>query len=388
MTVNNVSQTKGERMKRARWLWLAAVLMLALIGAGCGGGNEESSGGTATSGGAKDKVTLQLKWVTQAQFAGYYAAQAQGYYDDEGLDVDIKVGGPDIVPEQVVLGGQAEFGIDWLDNLLATRDQNGDIVNIAQVFARSGMTEVTWKDSGLDSIASLKGKKVGVWLGGNEHKLFAALNKNGIDPQSDVEVVAQPFDMNLFLNREVDAAAAMTYNELAQVLEQENPDTGELYTLDDLNVLKMSDQGTGALEDGVFVRGDWIQDEANQDIATRFLKASFKAWIFCRDNPDECLQIVLDNGPTLGEGHQNWQLNEINKLIWPNDLGIGVMNPDDFANTAKIAIDYGVIKNEASSDAYIDTYAKAAVEELKADGADVNGASWQAPTVEVTAGGE
>jgi NitT/TauT family transport system substrate-binding protein len=388
MTVNNVSQTKGERMKRARWLWLAAVLMLALIAAGCGGGNEESSGGTATSGGAKDKVTLQLKWVTQAQFAGYYAAKAQGYYDDEGLDVDIKVGGPDIVPEQVVLGGQAEFGIDWLDNLLATRDQNGDIVNIAQVFARSGMTEVTWKDSGLDSIASLKGKKVGVWLGGNEHKLFAALNKNGIDPQSDVEVVAQPFDMNLFLNREVDAAAAMTYNELAQVLEQENPDTGELYTLDDLNVLKMSDQGTGALEDGVFVRGDWIQDEANQDIATRFLKASFKGWIFCRDNPDECLQIVLDNGPTLGEGHQNWQLNEINKLIWPNDLGIGVMNPDDFANTAKIAIDYGVIKNEASSDAYIDTYAKAAVEELKADGADVNGASWQAPTVEVTAGGE
>ena len=381
-------EREGERMKRARWLWLAAVLVLALVGAGCGGGNEESSGGTGTSGGAKDKVTLQLKWVTQAQFAGYYAAKAQGYYDDEGLDVDIKVGGPDIVPEQVVLGGQAEFGIDWLDNLLATRDQNGDIVNIAQVFARSGMTEVTWKDSGLDSIASLKGKKVGVWLGGNEHKLFAALNKNGIDPQSDVEVVAQPFDMNLFLNREVDAAAAMTYNELAQVLEQENPDTGELYTLDDLNVLKMSDQGTGALEDGVFVRGDWIQDEANQDIATRFLKASFKGWIFCRDNPDDCLQIVLDNGPTLGEGHQNWQLNEINKLIWPNDLGIGVMNPDDFANTAKIAIDYGVIKNEASSDAYIDTYAKAAVEELKADGADVNGASWQAPTVEVTAGGE
>jgi NitT/TauT family transport system substrate-binding protein len=377
-------------MKRARWLWLAAVLVLALLGAGCGGGNEESGGGTGTgaSGGAKDKVTLQLKWVTQAQFAGYYAAKAEGYYDDEGLDVDIKVGGPDIVPEQVVLGGQAEFGIDWLDNLLATRDQSGDIVNIAQVFARSGMTEVTWADSGLDSIASLKGKKVGVWLGGNEHKLFAALNKNGIDPQSDVEVVAQPFDMNLFLNREVDAAAAMTYNELAQVLEQENPDTGELYQLADLNVLKMSDQGTGALEDGVFVRSDWIQDEANQDIATRFLKASFKGWIFCRDNPDECLQIVLDNGPTLGEGHQRWQLNEINKLIWPNDLGIGVMNPDDFDNTAQIAIDYGVIKNEASSDAYIDTYAKQAVEDLKSEGADVNGADWQAPTVEVTPGGE
>jgi NitT/TauT family transport system substrate-binding protein len=376
-------------MRRARWFWLTALTALAFIGAGCGGGNGEGGGGTGTAAGGKmDKVTLQLKWVTQAQFAGYYAAKEQGYYEDEGLDVTIKPGGPDIVPEQVVLGDQAEFGIDWLDNLLATRDQGGDIVNIAQVFARSGMTEVTWKDSGLSQITALRGKKVGVWLGGNEHKLFAALTKNGIDPKKDVQVVAQPFDMNLFLNREVDAAAAMTYNELAQVLEQENPDTGELYTLDDLNVLKMSDQGTGALEDGVFVRGDWIQDEGNQDIAKRFLKASLKGWVYCRDNPDECLQTVLDNGPTLGEGHQRWQLNEINKLIWPNDLGIGIMNPDDFANTAKIAVDYKVIKNEASSDAYQDAYAKAAVEELKAAGVDVNGAGWQAPTVEVTAGGE
>jgi NitT/TauT family transport system substrate-binding protein len=360
-----------------------------LVGAGCGGDEEGTGGGgTGTEAAQMDKVTLQLKWVTQAQFAGYYAAAEQGYYADEGLDVTIKPGGPDIVPEQVVLGDQAEFGIDWLDNLLATRDQGGDIVNIAQVFARSGMTEVTWKDSGLDQITALKGKKVGVWLGGNEHKLFAALTKNGIDPQKDVEVVAQPFDMNLFLNREVDAAAAMTYNELAQVLEQENPDTGDLYSLDDLNVLKMSDLGTGALEDGVFVRSDWLSDEKNKDIAGRFLKASFKGWVFCRDNPEECLQIVLDNGPTLGEGHQRWQLNEINKLIWPNDGGIGIMNPDDFANTAKIALDYKIIKAAASDDAYDDTYAQLAVQDLKEGGVDVNGASWQAPTVEVTPGGE
>ena len=143
-----------------------------------------------------------------------------------------------------------------------------------------------------------------------------------------MEIVAQPFDMNLFLNREVDAAAAMTYNELAQVLEQENPDTGELYTLEDLNVMLMSDLGTGALEDGVFVQSEWIEDDANQDVATRFLKASFRGWVFCRDNFEECLQHVLDNGPTLGEGHQRWQLNEINKLIWPNELGIGIMDPE------------------------------------------------------------
>ena len=380
-------------MRKARWWRLAALVaavLLALVA--CGGDDDEDGDASGDTGSGEpaelQPATLQLKWVTQAQFAGYYAALDQGYYEDEGIDLTIKPGGPDIVPEQVVLGGQAEFGLNWLDNTLATRDQGGEIVNIAQVFARSGMTEVTWADSGLDDINALEGKKVGVWLGGNEHKLFAALTKNGIDPDSDVEIVAQPFDMNLFLNREVDAAAAMTYNELAQVLEQENPDTGELYTLEDLNVFLMSDLGTGALEDGVFVTADWIQDEANQDLATRFLKASFKGWVYCRDNPEECLQIVLENGPTLGEGHQRWQLNEINKLIWPNELGIGVMDPAGFDNTAQIALDYGVIANEASSDTYVTDYADAAIAALEEEGVDVNGADFEPAEVEVTPGGE
>jgi NitT/TauT family transport system substrate-binding protein len=376
-------------MKIPRWFWAALLAALVLALAACGG--EEEGGAPAATGETSQqtaKVTLQLKWVTQAQFAGYYAALEKGFYADEGLDVTIKPGGPDIVPEQAVLGRQADFGIDWLDNLLATRDQGGKIVNIAQVFARSGMTELTWADSGLEQITDLKGKKVGVWLGGNEHKLFAALTKNGIDPQNDVEVVAQPFDMNLFLNREVDAAAAMTYNELAQVLEQKNPDTGDLYQLSDLNVMKMSDLGTGALEDGIFVREDWIADAANQDIAVRFLKASFKGWIYCRDNPDECVQFVLDAGPTLGEGHQAWQMNEINKLIWPNELGVGVMNPSDFETTSQIAVDYKIIKSPAGDDAYVTDYAEQAVQALQDEGEDVNGSDWTAPEVEVTPGGE
>lgn len=385
-------------MTGRRLWWLAApIAALAFVVAGCGGDDEKSAADTtaattAAAGGEEcettDKVTLQLKWVTQAQFAGYYAAQEQGFYEDACLDVTIRPGGPDIVPEQAVLGGQAEFGIDWLDNLLATRDQGEEIVNVAQVFARSGMTEVAFKDSGIDSIDDLRGKKVGVWLGGNEHKLFAALTKNGIDPKKDAEIVAQPFDMNLLLNREVDAAAAMTYNELAQVLEQKNPDTGQLYTLDELNVIKMSEVGTGALEDGIFVQADWLADEANQDITTRFLEASFRGWAFCRDSFDECLQNVLDNGPTLGEGHQRWQLNEINALIWPNEAGIGVMNQADFDLTAQIAKDYGIIKADASPDAYDSTYAQAAVEALEADGVDTKGAAYEKQEVEVTEGGE
>jgi NitT/TauT family transport system substrate-binding protein len=381
-------------MTKARWLRLAMLAVAVLFAlAACGGDDEggDEAGGGDTGGGEPAElqpVTVQLKWVTQAQFAGYYAALEEGYYEDEGLDVTIRPGGPDIVPEQVVLGGQAEFGLNWLDNTLATRDQGGQIVNIAQVFARSGMTEITWADSGLEEISDLAGKKVGVWLGGNEHKLFAALTKNDLDPQSDVEIVAQPFDMNLFLNREVDAAAAMTYNELAQVLEQENPDTGELYTLEDLNVMLMSDLGTGALEDGVFVRSDWIEDDANQDIATRFLKASFRGWVFCRDNFEECLQHVLDNGPTLGEGHQRWQLNEINKLIWPNELGIGIMDPESWEITKQIAVDFGIVENEPDAEAtYRTDLAEAAIAALEEDDVDVTGDGYEPEEVEVTPGG-
>jgi NitT/TauT family transport system substrate-binding protein len=398
-------------MRVMRRTWLAALTVsVALVGAACGSEDEEAASSAvaeavesatapaaegetgetaaATSTPERAEVTLQLKWVTQAQFAGYYAADAQGYYDDEGLDVELKVGGPDITPEQVVASGQAEFGIDWLPALLAARDQGGDLVNIAQVFARSGMTEVTHKDSGITDVAGLRGKKVGVWCCGNENELLAALVKNGMDPKKDVQIVNQPFDMSLFLNRTVDAAAAMTYNELAQVLETKNPKTGQLYTLDDLNVITMEDAGTAMLEDGIFVQGEWIADPKNQDIATRFLKASLKGWVYCRDNPDDCVKTVLDNGPTLGEGHQRWMMNEINALTWPAaEGGIGVMDQEAFDRTAEIAQQFKVI-SKAPEGAYVTDYAEAAVAALKEEGVDVVGSSYTKPTVEVTEGGQ
>lgn len=379
-------------MRFARWRWLVAFgAVLSIVAAACGGNGEEAvPGGDEAAPTELDKVTVQLKWVTQAQFAGHYAALDQGFYEEEGLDVTINPGGPDIIPEQVVAGGQAEFGLDWLPSLLASRDQGADLVNIAQVFTRAGITEIAWKDTGISAIEDLRGKKVGVWLGGNEFQLFAALRQAGIEPTNprDVEIVAQPFDMNLFLNREVDAAAAMTYNELAQVLETENPETGELYQLEDLNVIKLSDVGTGMLEDGIFVRGDWIADETNQDIARRFLKATFRGWIFCREDFEACVDIVLANGPTLGQGHQVWMMNEINALVWPAPLGIGVMDPELYQTTADISLDFGVISQPPDDGAFRTDLAEAAVQELQDEGFDVFGLDWEKAVVEVTPGGE
>jgi len=335
-----------------------------------------------------DKVTLQLKWVPQAQFAGFYAALAKGYYKQFNLDVTLKPGGPDITPEQVVASGQAEFGLGWLPALLAVRDKGTDLVNIAQVYTRSGMTELTWKSSGIKTIKQMKGKKVGVWCCGNENELYAALVKNGMDPKKDVTIVNQPFDMNLFLQKKVDAAAAMTYNELAQVLETKNPDTGKLYKLSDLNVITMERAGTAMLEDGIYARGDWLQDTANQDIAKRFLAASFKGWAYCRDHMVSCVNIVLKNGTTLGKGHQTWQMNEVNKLIWPAPLGVGVMNPVAFARTALIAKQFKVTSKLQGKSAYRTDLSRAANRMLRAQGVNTTGAKWKAVVVTVTPGGK
>ncbi len=367
--------------------WFVGIAALALAGAvwaAAGAGASPAQQAKA----AKTKVTLQLKWVTQAQFAGYYAAKAKGYYSQAGLDVKIKVGGPDIIPEQVVAGGQAEFGLDWLPSLLSARDKGTKLVNIGQVFTRSGMTQLTWKDSGINTIAKMRGKKVGNWLGGNEFELFAALTRAGMDPSKNkgVTIVKQPFDMNLFMKRKIDSASAMTYNELAQVLETKNPKTGKLTKPGDLNVIKMENIGTGMLEDGIFTTEKWIGDKSHQATAKKFLAASFKGWIWCRDHASDCVNIVLKQGPTLLRGHQAWQMNEINALIWPAPKGIGIMDRAAFDRTAKIAKQFKVIKKTPSG-AYRDDLAKAAVAQLKGQGVDVNGRSWKKAVVKVTPGG-
>jgi NitT/TauT family transport system substrate-binding protein len=308
----------------------------------------EATAAPAASG-TPDKVTLQLKWVTQAQFAGYYAALDQGFYKAENLDVTIRPGGPDIVPEQVVAGNQAELGIDWLASLLAVREQGTPLVNIAQVYTNAGMRELSWKDSNINSPADWKGKKVAVWFGGNEYNVLATLAKYNLKQDTDVTLIQQPFDMNLLLNKEVDSAAAMTYNELYQVLSAG-------HKIEELNVVDFNKEGTAMPEDGIFAREDWLQDPKNKDIAARFLRASFKGWEYCRDNVDACVDIMVKNDAPGGKDAQKWQVTEINKLIWGDpinkDTKIGYMDPALFKRGAETALKFGVIKQPADEKAY------------------------------------
>ena len=373
-------------MKRRYWVVASLVAMAAIASVVVGAA---TNAGASRKSHKLTKVTLQLKWVTQAQFAGYYAAKAKGYYKAQGLDVTIKPGGPNIIPEQVVAGGQAEFGLDWLSSLMTSRDQGVNIVNIAQVFNKSGLTLITWKSSGINSVAKMKNKKVANWLGGNEFEVFAALAKFGMDPvhNKGVTIVKEPFSMDFFIKHQADAASAMTYNELAQVLEQKNPKTGKLYTLKDLNVIPMQKVGTSMLEDGIFVRGDWIKSKSNQALSKKFVAASLKGWIYCRTHWKACVNIVLKNGPALPRGHQTWQMNEINALIWPNKLGIGIMDPTSYARSARIVKTYGNLKKLPGHEAYRTDIARGAIKILKKQHLDVYGLGWKKAKVKVTPGG-
>jgi len=333
-------------------------------------------------------IKLQLQWVVQSQFAGYFAAVDQGFYEAECLDVTILQGAVDIVPQQVLASGQAEFAIAWVPKALVSRQQEADIVNIAQVFQRSGTLEVSWADSGITEPADWEGKKVGTWGFGNEFELLAAMTKAGLDPATDVEIVQQPFNMELLLNREIDAAQAMTYNEYAQVLEATNPETNELYQPEDLSVINFNDVGTAMLQDAIWANAAWLAEAGNEDVAVRFLRASFRGWIYCRDNFDACVDIVLENGPTLGRGHMTWQLNEINKLIWPSPDGLGVMNLELWDQTVEVATSQLVIAAPPSDGAFRSDLAQQAVDALEGDGADATGAGYTPRVVEITPNGE
>ena len=285
-----------------------------------------------------EPVKLQLQWFVQAQFAGYYAALDQGYYDDMCIDLEILEGGVEIVPQTQLANGDADFALAWVPKALASREAGANIVDIAQIFQRSGTLQVSFKDAGITTPEDFAGKTIGNWGFGNEYEVFAALGQAGLDPASDVTLVAQNFDMVGLLDGSIDAAEAMTYNEYAQVLEAENPDTGELYTPEDFNVISYEEVGVGMLQDAIWADAGRLEsDPAYMDLATRFVAASIQGWVYCRDNVEECKDIVLAAGPTLGDSHQLWQMNEINKLIWPAPNGIGYIDQAAWDRTVEIA---------------------------------------------------
>lgn len=279
---------------------------------------------------AQDAVTLQLKWVTQAQFAGYYAALEQGYYEEENLDVTILPGGPDIAPAQVLAGGGADVMVDWLPSALAAREGGLPIVNIAQPFASSGLMLTCWKDTGITGPEDFKGRTIGVWFFGNEYPFLSWMSQEGISTEGGpdgVTVLKQGFNVDPLLQRQADCISTMTYNEYNQVL-------GSGVTPEELVTFKYEEMGVATLEDGLYVLEDNLDDPAFADRMVRFVRASMRGWEWAAANPEEMAQIVIDNDETGAQTleHQLSMVTEIAKLT---EGSTGELDPMAYERTVE-----------------------------------------------------
>ena len=280
---------------------------------------------------AQDKLTLQLKWVTQAQFAGYYVAKDKGFYKEAGLDVTIKAGGPDINPSQVIAGGGADVIIDWMPSALATREKGVPLVNISQVFKRSGMMLTCRKDSGVKTPKDFAGRTLGVWFYGNEYPFLSWMDKLGYKTSGDanaVKVLKQGFNVDPLLQKQADCISTMTYNEYWQVIESGMKP-------DELIVFKYEDQGVATLEDGLYTLEKSIADPKMAAKLARFLKASLKGWDYAIKHQDEAVKIVLENDASGAQTapHQTTMMAEIAKLVEGGKLGY--LEPAAYERTVK-----------------------------------------------------
>lgn len=375
----------NKRIRRVLAAGAVTVAVAPLLAA-CGDSDDDGGGGDLT------EVKLQLQWLPQAQFAGYYAAVEQGYFEDEGLDVEIIPSGGDIVPQDALANGDVDYAIAWVPKVLGSIEQGANLTNVAQIFQRSGTLQVSWADSGIESVADFEGKRIGSWGFGNEWEIFAAMAAEGLDSTS-VEIVTQDFNMNAFLQGDIDAAQAMTYNEYAQLLETVDQDTGELYQPDDFNVISYEDTEGAMLQDAIWADTERLESDAEYEETTvAFLKAVIQGWAFVRDNPEQAAEITVAAGSSWGPSHELWMANETNKLIWPAENGIGVIDEEAWNQTVDGALaavneqDQHLITEEPPATAYSNEYIEQAIEEL-GDDVDTTGADYEPIEVTLTEGG-
>lgn len=291
---------------------------------------------TAMQAAAADKVTLQLKWVTQAQFAGYYVAKDKGFYEEEGLDVEIKPGGPDIAPPQVLAGGGADVIVDWMPSALATREKGVPLVNIAQPFKSSGMMLTCLKETGITKPEDFKGKTLGVWFFGNEYPFLSWMSTLGIKTdgtEGGVTVLKQGFNVDPLLQKQAACISTMTYNEYWQVI-----DAG--IQAEDLVTFKYEDEGVATLEDGLYVLEDKLADPAFKEKMVKFVRASMKGWKYAEENSDEAAEIVLENDASGAqtEAHQKRMMSEVAKLTAGSN---GALDKADYDRTVKTLLGGG-----------------------------------------------
>jgi len=386
-----------------RWLsfFLSATLgffalggAISIAGGSVGVGNQAPASAASTPADEcdfYDELTLQLQWVTQAQFAGYFAARDQGFYQQRCLTVSIQdsfFGTNPIDTLVEVENGQAlaDVAVALAPKALAARLNGTPVLNVAQIFQKSGNIQVSLKSSGIETVTDLVGTRVGTWGDGNDLELLAGLRRHGLDPAADVDLVTQSFDAGPLLSGEIDSIQATTGNEYAQLLSAVHPDTGQRIQPSDLNVISWEDEEVGMLADGLWVDERRFLEPGFADKIQRFVTASLEGWLFCREDTRACLDSVMEAGPLLGRSHQAWQLVETLKLVWPSESGLGIAPKSNWlrsglilASVSDADLGFGKISSSTGAIAgtWTDDFVKRAHTELHPSWIDLTGQRWR-----------
>tara|TARA_B100000959_G_scaffold265967_1_gene307965 strand:+ start:105 stop:1346 length:1242 start_codon:yes stop_codon:yes gene_type:complete len=401
MTERPRPRPRVVRQQIARFAFLLSAILgffaaggaISIAGGSVGAGNKATAPVAASAADecdTYDELTLQLQWVTQAQFAGYFAARDQGFYAERCLEVRINDTFFGTKPVDALVADQngqvlADVAVSWAPKAIAARLKGIPVINVAQIFQESGNIQVSFKSSGIETVTDLVGTRVGTWGDGNDLELLAGLRRHGLDPATDIELVAQSFDVGPLLSGEIDSMQATTGNEYAQLLSAVHPDTGERIQPSDLNVIYWSDEEVGMLADGLWVDERRFMEPGFTDKIQRFVTGSLEGWLFCRENADKCLDSVMEAGPLLGRSHQSWQLSESLKLIWPSKAGIGVAPRASWLRSGLVLasdpdVDLGFGQVSAGMGAiagtWTDDFVKAAHVELHPRWIDLTGHHW------------
>jgi NitT/TauT family transport system substrate-binding protein len=385
-------------MNRRTWVAVAATAAIAVAAcspsqspAPSGGASASPGASPAGSPGASAAVTtirVQLPGRIDGEFAGYIAAQKLGYFADDNLAVKLIPSDPNPAsrPATYYRPGASgpEFTVSDVASVLAAREHGSDLVDIAQIFQRSGTVVMSWKKDGIADVCGLKGKKVGLWPSPADAELASSLKACSLTA-SDYTRVGVGQDASELLGHTVDASQGQIFDQVARVLEATNPATGKQYTVDDLATFGPSDRQS-TLQDAIFVSAEWLKATGHRDVAVGFVRAVVRGWLYCRDHQEDCVQFTVQGGTNLGASHTRWMINEVDALIWPSPDGIGTLDPIQWQQTITVATTAGIITKSPGLAAYDNSIVPDAVAIL--EGKDLSATDYKKVPVAVAPGGK
>ena len=232
-----------------------------------------------------DQVTLQLNWYHEAQFAGYYVAEAKSFYADENVEVTILEGGIDVSPNQRVLDGEADFAVLTFDKQRIQVEKERPLVTVMAVFQISPPVLVVLADSGIHEPQDMVGRRVAIKGAPWRRIIHSTLINTGIDPSEIIEVEVEHDAIEMLYNHEVDVWPGYAHDE---------PTEAQLAGYD-VNLIFPADYGVGVYDGLLVVHQDTL--EQNPDLVGRFARASLRGWQYAVEYSDEAAEIIAEWQP-------------------------------------------------------------------------------------------